>query len=106
MPILLKISVGVAVTYKKTFKDNNCLTGIYLIYDKSIFYSSKVSDVFLHFISKLQWRKKLSYKYYNQRKACNNGNVQSHDQERSKLNTVDTNRGAHISFNKNNIAAI
>ena len=41
--------------------------------------------------------KKLSYKYYNKRiTTCDNGNVQSHDQEESKLNsTVIANSGAH-----------
>ena len=52
--------------------------------------------------------KKLSYKYYDKRiKTRNNGNVQSHDQEESKLNiTVNAKKGAHSSFNKNNIATI
>ena len=42
--------------------------------------------------------KKLSYKYYNKRITTrDNGNVQSHDQEESKLNsTIITNTGAHI----------
>ena len=41
--------------------------------------------------------KKLSYKYYNQRiTVLDNGNVQSHDQEESKLNsTITANSGAH-----------
>ena len=40
--------------------------------------------------------KKLSCKYYNKRiTTCNNGNVQSHDQEESKLNsTINANSGA------------
>ena len=52
--------------------------------------------------------KKLGYKYYYKWiKTCNNGNVQSHDQEESQLNiTVNAKRGAHSSFNKNNIATI
>ena len=41
--------------------------------------------------------KKLSYKYYNKQITIrDNGNVQSHDQEESKLNsTINTNSGAH-----------
>ena len=41
--------------------------------------------------------KKLSHKYYNKRIATrDNGNVQSHDQEGSKLNsTINANSGAH-----------
>ena len=41
--------------------------------------------------------KKLSYKYYNKRITTrDNGNVQSHDQEESKLNsTINANSGAH-----------
>ena len=41
--------------------------------------------------------KKLSYKYYNKRIITrDNGNVQSHDQEESKLNsTINANGGAH-----------
>ena len=40
---------------------------------------------------------KLSYKYYNNRITTReNGNVQSHDQEESKLNsTITANSGAH-----------
>ena len=40
---------------------------------------------------------KLSYKYYNNRITTReNGNVQSHDQEESKLNsTITVNSGAH-----------
>ena len=40
--------------------------------------------------------KKLSYKYYNKRFTTrDNGNVQSHDQEESKLNsTINANSGA------------
>ena len=41
--------------------------------------------------------KKLSYKYYNKQTTTrDNGNVQSHDQEESKLNrTINANGGAH-----------
>ena len=41
--------------------------------------------------------KKLSYKYYNKRITTrDNGNVQSHDEEESKLNsTITANSGAH-----------
>ena len=40
---------------------------------------------------------KLSYKYYKKRITTREkGNVQSHDQEESKLNsTINTNSGAH-----------
>ena len=51
------------------------------------------------FFSKFQalMMKKLSHKYYNKRIATrDNGNVQSHDQEGSKLNsTINANSGAH-----------
>ena len=41
--------------------------------------------------------KKLSYKYYNKRITIrDDGNVQSHDQEESKLNsTINASSGAH-----------
>ena len=41
--------------------------------------------------------KKLSYKYYSKRTTtCDSDNVQSHDQEQSKLNsTINANSGAH-----------
>ena len=41
--------------------------------------------------------KKLSYKYHSKRIATrDDGNVQSHDQEESKLNsTINANSGAH-----------
>ena len=60
-----------------------------------MFYSSDVSDVFLQCIFKLN-DEKLSYKYYNKRITTrDNGNVQSHDQEESKLNsTVNAGSGA------------
>ena len=59
--------------------------------------------------------KKLWYKYYNKRILTRgNGNVQSHDQEESKLNiTINGNSGAYTlthdkiiksPFNKNNAA--
>ena len=35
--------------------------------------------------------KKLSYRYYNKRiTTCDNGNIQSHDKEESKLNSTIT----------------
>ena len=45
--------------------------------------------------------KKLSYKYYYKWiAACDNGNVQSHYKEESKLNsTITTNSGAHTLTN-------
>ena len=53
-----------------------------------MFYSSDVSDVFLQSFSNLMM-KKLSYKYYKKRITTrDNGNVQSHDQEESKLNST------------------
>ena len=60
-------------------------------------YYSEVSDVFLQFILKLNDEKKLSYKYYNKQITTrDNGNVQSHDKEESKLNgTITANSGAH-----------
>ena len=47
--------------------------------------------------------KKLRCKYHNQRiSTLDNGNVQSHDKEKSKLNsTINTNSGAHT-FNMTN----
>ena len=61
-----------------------------------MFYSSNVSDVFLQSIFKLN-DEKFSYKYYNKRITTrDNGNVQSHDKEESKLNsTIFANSGAH-----------
>ena len=61
--------------------------------------------------------KKLRYKYYNKRIAPrDNDNVQSHDQEESKLNsTINANSGAHSlthdkiiksPCNKNNVTTI
>ena len=60
-----------------------------------MFYSSNLSDVFLQSIFKLNDEK--SYKYYNKRITTrDNGNVQSHDKEESKLNSIITaNSGAH-----------
>ena len=59
--------------------------------------------------------KKLWYKYYNRRTTRDNYNIQSHDQEESKLNsTINADSGAHTlthdkiiksPFNKNNAAA-
>ena len=45
--------------------------------------------------------KKLSYKYYNKRITTrDNGKVQSHDKEESKLNsTITANSGAHTLTN-------
>ena len=62
-----------------------------------MFCSSDVSDGFLQSIYKLNDEKKLSYKYYNKRiTPRDNGNVQSHDKEESKLNsTITANSGAH-----------
>ena len=59
-------------------------------------YYSEVSDVFLQFILKLNDEKKLSYKYYNKQITTrDNGNLQSHDREESKLNsTIIVNSGA------------
>ena len=58
--------------------------------------------------------KKLWYKYYNRRTTRDNYNIQSHDQEESKLNsTINADSGAHTlthdkiiksPFNKNNVA--
>ena len=64
-------------------------------------YYSEVSDVFLQFILKLNDEKKLSYKYYNKQITTrDNGNVQSHDKEESKLNsTITANSGAHTLTN-------
>ena len=60
-------------------------------------YFSDVLDVLLQSIFKLNDDEKLSYKYYNKRiTTCDNGKVQSHDKEESKLNsTSTTNSGAH-----------
>ena len=60
-------------------------------------YFSDVSDVLLQSIFKLNDDEKLSYKYYNKRITTrDNGNVQSHDQEESKLNsTITANSAAH-----------
>ena len=49
-------------------------------------YSRDVSDVFLQSIFKLQWWKKSSCKYYSKQITTrDNGNVQSHEQEETKL---------------------
>ena len=62
-----------------------------------MFYSSNVLDVFLQSIFELNDEKILSYKYYNERiRTRDNGNVQSHDKEESKLDsTIIANSGAH-----------
>ena len=61
-----------------------------------MFYPSDVLDVFLQSVFKLN-DEKLSYKYYNKQITTrDNGNVQSHDKEESKLNsTINANSGAH-----------
>ena len=61
-------------------------------------YFSDVSGVLLQSILKLNDNDKLSYKYYNKRITTrDNGKVQSHDKEESKLNsTITMNSGAHI----------
>ena len=57
------------------------------------------------------------YKYYNKRiTTCDNGNVQSHNQEESKLNsTINVNSGAHTltddkiiksPYDKNNVETV
>ena len=60
-------------------------------------YFSNVSDVLLQSIFKLNDDEKLSYKYYNKRITTrDNGKVQSHDKEESKLNsTITASSGAH-----------
>ena len=60
-------------------------------------YFSDVPDVLLQSICKLNDDVKLSYKYYNKRITTrDNGKVQSHDKEESKLNSAITaNSGAH-----------
>ena len=60
-------------------------------------YFSDVPDVLLQSIFKLNDDVKLSYKYYNKRITTrDNGKVQSHDKEESKLNSAITaNSGAH-----------
>ena len=61
-----------------------------------MFYCSDVSDVYLQSIFKLNDEEKLSYKYYNKRITIGeNGDVQSHDKEKSKLSSIITaNSGA------------
>ena len=60
-------------------------------------YFSDISDVLLQSIFKLNDDEKLSYKYYNKQVTTrDNGKVQSHDKEESKLNSAITaNIGAH-----------
>ena len=60
-------------------------------------YFSDVSDVLLQSIFKLNDDEKLSYKYYNKRITTrDNGKVQPHYREESKLNsTITANSGAH-----------
>ena len=60
-------------------------------------YFSDLWDVLLQSMFKLNDDKKLSYKYYNKRITTrDNGKVQSHDKEESKLNsTITANSGAH-----------
>ena len=52
--------------------------------------------------------RKLSYKYYNKSITTrDNGNVQSHNKEESKLNsTITANSGKKCPSNKNNVATI
>ena len=59
-------------------------------------YFSDVSDVLLQSLFKLNGDEKLSYKYYHKRITTrDNGKVQSHDKEESKLNsTITANSGA------------
>ena len=61
-----------------------------------MFYSSDALDGFLQSIFKL-YDEKIKLKYYNKWITTrDNGNVQSHDQEQSKLNiTIKANSGAH-----------
>ena len=67
----------------------------------------------VHFLALMM--KELRYKYYNKQiRIRGNGNVQSHDQKESKLNSkINANSGAHTlshdkiiksPLNKNNIA--
>ena len=60
-------------------------------------YFSDISDMLLQSIFKLNDDEKLSYKYYNKRITTReNGKVQSHDKEESKLNSnITANSGAH-----------
>ena len=60
-------------------------------------YFSDVSDMLLQSIFKLNDDEKLSCKCYNKRITTHdNGKVQSHDKEESKLNsTITANSGAH-----------
>ena len=83
-----------------------------------MFYSSDASDIFLQSIFKLNDEKELSYKDYNKQiPTRNNGDVQSHDEEESRLNsTITANSGAHTlthdqkqkksPYNKNDAATI
>ena len=60
-------------------------------FDKSIFYSSNISDMSLvHFQALIMKTLSYKYKYYNKWIATSdNDNVQSHDQgEESKLNSI------------------
>ena len=61
-----------------------------------MFYSSDVSDVFLQSIFKLN-DEKIKLQVFNKRITTrDNGNVQSHDKEESKLNsTITANSGAY-----------
>ena len=60
-------------------------------------YFSDISDMLLQSIFKLNDDEKLSYKYITISESCDNGKVQSHDKEESKLNsTITANSGAHI----------
>ena len=94
----------------KMFRSSKLIWQIHLLFKR---YFQRVSSV--HFQTILM--KKLRYKYYNKRITTrDNGNVQSHDQEESKLNsTINANSGAHTLthdkiieslFYKNNVATI
>ena len=55
-------------------------------------YFSDISDVLLQSIFKLNDDEKLSYKYYNKRITTrDNGKVQSHDKEETKLSRKPVN---------------
>ena len=65
-------------------------------FGKSILYSSDIFDLFFSPFSRFS-DEKIKYKYYNKRFTTHeNGNVQCHDQEQSKLNsTINANSAAH-----------
>ena len=61
-----------------------------------MFYSWDASDVFIQSIFKLN-AEKIQLQVLQERiTTCDNGNIQSHDKEESKLNsTITANSGAH-----------